>query len=481
MQLREFFGVLVASWRTVIAVLLLVVGAATLGTLRIEPSYSTTARFYFSTVAPAQDANNRGLYVLTAADLNTFAEVLTAPVVLEPLRTQAKVPSGQAVTVTARVPETINVLDVTATAGSGQLAAALANSSGEVLAREASKFAPLLVASGSDVRAIPLIPATTPLTPTSPNIPRNLLMALLAGLGLGIGIALLRHSLDTKLRTSEDIRALVDRPVLADLPRTTTLADAPLPVESAPFGVYAEAIRRLRTNLMFVDVTSGKHSFVVSSAMPGEGKTSTAVNLGRAMADSGMRVLLIDADLRKPNVANHLGLDGGVGLTTILLGRARPVEVIQEWPGTTFHVLPSGDLPPNPTELLGSARFEELLAELSSQYDFVLIDSPPLLPVIDTVVLQRLTGGVVLVVAAGRTRKREFSTALASLRTAGVEPAGIVRTFVELMAGESDRYGSYYRSDRNSKSGVAPRESARKRPEPAKARQPRRRSRVEQS
>src|SRR5690606_28476626 len=221
-----------------------------------------------------------------------------------------------------------------------------------------------------------------------------------------------------------DIAALSDRPVLSTVPVRKDNDPHAIFVEIDPFGPQAEAIRQLRTNMMFVDVTTGKHSFVVSSTAPGEGKTTTAINLALAMSDAGTKVLLIDADLRHPSVATNLGLEGAVGLTTVLLGDAEVDDVVQQWGGSNLHVLTAGDVPPNPSELLGSTRMHELFDELSEEYDFILIDSPPVLPVTDAMVIERLTGGLLMVVASGATRKRHLTEALRVLSTTETNIAG---------------------------------------------------------
>jgi capsular exopolysaccharide synthesis family protein len=194
---------------------------------------------------------------------------------------------------------------------------------------------------------------------------------------------------------------------------------------------------------MFVDVTTGKHSFVLTSAMPAEGKTTTTINLALAIADAGSRVILVDGDLRNPSVAKAMGIEGGVGLTTALLGRASLAEVIQPWGQTGLSILPAGEIPPNPSELLGSRPMAELFEKLAVDFDFVIIDSPPLVPVIDAVLLQRLTGGLVMIVAAERTRKKDLANALTSLRTVDVAPAGFVLNFVQVSASDPYRYGTY--------------------------------------
>lgn len=448
-QLRELFIVLRDAWRLVAAAALVVVGAAAVVTMATTPSYSAYSRIYL-TVSRAADPTRGdpgGVTPVRNSDLKTLADQLYTPIVLEPLRAAA-VPAGRPFGVTVFVPDTNAWMDVTASSSDPQVAADVANSTGPVLAQVATKFSPLLSQPADSVASVVITPAVVPGAPSSPDVRRNIMLGLLAGLALGVGLALIRHALDTKVRGEGDLKLASDRPVLAQVPHEPAAAGARLLFEEDPHGIHAESIRRLRTNLMFVDVTTGKHSFVVTSSMPGEGKTTTIVNLARSLAESGSRVILVDGDLRNPSVAKALGLESGIGLTTVLLGRASLAEAIQPWGDSGLSVLAAGQIPPNPSELLGSRPMVELVEKLSTDFDFVLIDSPPLVPVIDAVLLQQLTGGLVLVVAAERTRKRDLATALTSLRTVDVEPAGLVLNFVPMGGSDPYRYG-YYRYDRS--------------------------------
>ncbi len=137
---------------------------------------------------------------------------------------------------------------------------------------------------------------------------------------------------------------------------------------------------------------------MISSSIPGEGKSTIAINLAVSLADAGARVILVDADLRRPSIAEYLGIEGGVGLTTVLIGRAEVEDVVQPLGTTSLDLLPAGQIPPNPSELLGSTAMADLLERLSASYDMVLLDSPPLLPVTDAVVLSNLAGGALVVV-----------------------------------------------------------------------------------
>lgn len=450
MQFRDFLDILLKRWKLIVAAVLLVVGATVWYTMQLDPVYETRARIFLSTENRDGEA---GPYVITRQDLNTYIELLGSPVVMEPLREELGIEPGTAVSVTGVVSEETNILGIVATAPTGQLAADLANAAGPALADIGGDYSPLLASAGQRVESTSITAAGVPGAPVSPNMTQNVALAILAGLALGLGLVLLRHFLDTKVRSEMDLRMISDRPLLARLRRLKDPSRGLLVVDADPHSVAAEEFRRLRTNLQFVDVTTGgKHSFVVTSAMPSEGKTLSAVNLSLAMSRSGMRVLLVDADLRHPSVATAMGLEGSVGLTTILLGRATLDDVVQQWGETSLYVLPAGEIPPNPSELLGSAAMEALFEEFLAAFDFVIVDSPPVLPVIDPVLINRLVGGMLLVVTVNRTKKRDVAHALKNLATVDIKPAGFALNMVPGGNGYG-KYGSYYVYGRDSKKG----------------------------
>jgi succinoglycan biosynthesis transport protein ExoP len=440
---REFVGVLRARWRIVALSLLTVIGVTAVVTLQATPLYSASAKVYLSTTKATTDPKETGTYVITRQDLNTYVEVLNSPSVLERLRASIGLEPGAPVDVTAGVSELTNVLDIRAVSSDPQLAAALANGAGPALAQAAQKFSPLLATSGQEVQAEAIAPATVPVKPFSPDVQRNLLLAALVGLVAGIGLALLRHVSDTKVRGEDGVKELSDRPILGTIPLVKAASGQLLSIEEDPHGHHAEAIRRLRTNLLFVDVTTQGHSFVITSSNPGEGKTTTTVNLAMAMADAGAKVLLLDGDLRNPSVGRSLGLESAVGLTTILLGRAEPSDVIQRYRGTSLHVLAAGEIPPNPSELLGSEAMSQLFQKLSQDFEFILVDSPPINPVIDAVLLNRLTHGLVMVVASEKTKRKDLESALNSLSTIEVPVAGFAVNLATAATGAAYRYGTY--------------------------------------
>jgi capsular exopolysaccharide synthesis family protein len=287
------------------------------------------------------------------------------------------------------------------------------------------------------------------LRPSSPNIPLNIALGALIGLALGIGVAVLRSVLDTRIRTPRDVEGVTDRPIIGAIAYDPKARSRPLIVHADPLSPRAESFRALRTNLQFLDMGE-RSSFVVTSSLPDEGKSTTAINLAIALADAGKRVALLDTDLRKPKAAEYLGIEGGAGLTDVLIGRARIEDVMLPWGDRSLYVLPAGRIPPNPSELLGSKQMQVLLASLEREFDVVLCDAPPLLPVTDGAILARATSGAILVVAAGKTNRHQLSSAVEALDTVSAKVAGIVMSMVPTRGPDSYytygygyRYGGY--------------------------------------
>ena len=463
-KLRDFLLVLRTRWLIVVGCILVVTGVAAALTYSQTPLYTAQAKFYLS-AEPDATVKDAVSYVVTPQDLNTYVAVLGSPTVMDPLRQSLGLQPGTPINVSASATGETAILQVTAVDADPQRAAEIANATGVALAGAADQFTTLL--RDTDTHIVPKVvtPATAPTVPTSPNPQRNLLLGAFAGLLVGIGIAFVRHTLDTKVREEADIRPFSTEPMLGALPMDKAKTEQAT-IDRDPHSGYAEAIRRLRTNLMFVDVTTAKHSFIVTSAMPGEGKTTTTVNLAMAMATTGGKVLLIDGDLRNPSVARTLGIEGGAGLTTVLLGQAGVDDVVQRWRDTSLHVLTAGAIPPNPSELLGSEPMRELFDKLAHEFDFILIDSPPVVPVVDAVLLDRLTGGTLMVVASHKTKKRDLASAVKQLDTVGAKLVGFALNFVPVSESDARRYG-YYRFQETPSSTAAagkPQKSSRAKP-----------------
>jgi protein-tyrosine kinase len=213
----------------------------------------------------------------------------------------------------------------------------------------------------------------------------------------------------------------------------------------APLSPAAEAYRVLRTNLQFLGLDEPLKSMLITSATPGEGKSTTAANLAAVYGQSGARVCLVDADLRRPMAAKLLGQDNWTGLTTALIGEAPLADCLRKTTVDGLTLLPSGPVPPNPAELLGSERMSRLLAALEAEFDIVLVDTPPVLAVTDAAVLAPRVGGVVLVIRSGGTDRQAVQRAAQALQAVKARVLGTVLGAVK--TAERDGYYYYYKSE----------------------------------
>lgn len=305
---------------------------------------------------------------------------------------------------------------------------------------------PPAVEAPAPVAARLVEPAALPRTPISPRPNTNLAIGAVLGLLLGYGAALLRNAFDTSVKSSEQLQQLTKTPVLGSIAYDAEVPSHPLIVHEQPQAPRAEAFRQIRTNLQFIDVDHPRKTVLVTSPLAGEGKSTTLCNLAIALAQASSSVILIGADLRRPRTAQYLGLEGGVGLTDVLIGRVPLNQAVQRWGGGMFDVLASGPIPPNPSELLGSRHMSELLAELQSRYEMVLIDTPPLLPVTDAAALAPKCHGALLIVRHGKTTRAQVEAAVEALHSVNSRLLGTIMTMAP-KAGRKSPYHYYYESE----------------------------------
>lgn len=292
-----------------------------------------------------------------------------------------------------------------------------------------------LLNSGSNLFVTVLAPALLPTSPASPNIPQNVLFAALAGLVLAGGAILLLEYLDDTLKGPEDTQRALSLTALGTISRIGGI-HAPtdhLITLKHPRSPISEAYRVLRTNLQFTGIENPSGALLVTSGSPGEGKTITSANLAVIFAQAGRRVILMDADLRRPSVDRFFGLPNQIGVTSLFLGDAPSLESIcQATAVEDLRVITSGPLPPNPAEILDSHRMTEILASLRAQCDILILDSPPVLAVADACILGSRCSGVVLVVDAGHTRTEAGRHTVEVLRQTGAKLSGVVLNKVNL-------------------------------------------------
>lgn len=289
--------------------------------------------------------------------------------------------------------------------------------------------------------------AEVPRSPVWPKIRFNLLLALFGGGVLGIGLAFFFEYLDNRIRTPDEIKAHLGVPFLGLVPEVSpkVIKERALVSDGVPPG-FAEAFRAIRTNLLFSATEAGPRSLLVTSTGTSEGKTMVAVNLALSLAQSGERVLLLDADMRRPRVHEIFHQAQEPGLSNVLVGNARPSAAVRQSPTTDLWILPAGLPPPNPAELLVSQRFSEFLKSLGEYFDWVVIDSPPALAVTDAAILAHTATDLVLVVGAEMTGRQAAQAAVEQLGTAKARLLGAILNRVDLERNPY-YYSRYYRRE----------------------------------
>lgn len=337
-----------------------------------------------------------------------------------------------------------------ATSGNASQIAALVNQEGTL----GEQLSQLQVNEAGNPAPVSLIaPAQVPASPSSPKPAEDGGLGLAAGLALGMGAAFLRENLDDALVSQDATEQAAGSPVLAVVPLISAWKrrDRPLVISiTQPASPAAESYRSLRTSLQFAGQEREIRTILVTSATSEEGKTTTLANLGAVFAQAGHSVVLVSCDLRKPRLGQFLGVDESAGLATVLLGQHALGDVIM--PVTRDRrlcVLPAGPPRPNPSELIDGPAMRQVLAQLRESFDLVLIDSPPILPVTDAVMLSRLTDATLLVVAAGQTRRGELQRATAKLEQVNAPVVGVVLNEARRLGGRGygyygSAYGSYY-------------------------------------
>ncbi len=312
------------------------------------------------------------------------------------------------------------------------------------------RFKEVGVAAGIGTNNISVVDeAKVPAWPHKPNLRLNALLALVLGLLGGVGLAFLFEHLDDTFRRPEELEKLLGLPVLGVIPKTRQERGDSRPMalvgHEDPRSAFAEAYRSVRTALQFSTASGVPRLLTVTSAMAGEGKTTTALSLAIQFAQAGKRTLLIEADLRKPSLHRDLNLDNQVGLTNYLAGGGvQPVDIAKPTHIANLFAVPSGPLPPNPAELLSSARMVELLSLAAGKFDQVILDSPPLLGLADALIIGNLCEGTLLTIEMGNTPRGYALGALKRLRGARVYVLGAILTKLEARAGAYGYYHSYY-------------------------------------
>lgn len=460
----QYARILWAHWKAVAIATLVGLVVAIAAILVMPKVYSANASGILqasqaassgSPVVGDQLAQNRAKTYVTTAESRTVAQYVKDRLglgdSLEELVSQ----------VTVTNPTDSTVIKVTAKAGTPTSARDLAETWLDGIRADIQNLQ--TAATGTvDVKLYPNESAVLPTAPTSPNRKMYLALGLLVGAAVGIGYAFVRARLDRRIRSAESIEQDFELPVVGQIPLGPARAKGGNGRQAerlfAGLGSHkklgrsrtgaeiaiAEGVRQLRTNIQFMNVDHPPRIIVVSSPMPGDGKSTVTANLAVAIAESGKRVVLVDGDLRKPTVADTFGLLPGIGLTDVLIGRAELRDVLQSWGESgNLLVLGAGSVPPNPSELLGSDLLHSLLKELAEDA-IVIVDAPPLIAVTDATVLSTRTDGVLIVVSAGQTTVEGLEAATRNVQRASGKVLGVILNRVPLRGPDSPNYGYGY-------------------------------------
>ncbi len=449
MDIRDYWRIVRKRWVS-IALITVLSGALALGFSLLSPkAYSTTAQNFVS-IGGVSEEEGQGL-VFSGSNfalqrVKSYVELVDSPQVLNPVIDTLGLnmtTSELAKMVSATNPPQTVLLDVTAVGGDPVEIARIANATAISLAAEIEDLETPQGSRRSPVKVTTTGPAEVPSTPVSPRTRVNVALGLLLGLAAGLGWAILREQLDNTVKSPDVLATLTGSTALGIISFDPDAESTPL-VALDQQSVRSEAFRTLRTNLQYIDVDNPPKAVAITSAMPSEGKTTTACNLAITLAQAGKSVCLVEGDMRRPKVAQYLGVESAVGLTDVLRGALELEAVLLPWRRGLLTVLPTGAIPPNPSELLSSKQMRIMLDELRRRFDIVIIDAAPLLPVADGAIVASVADGAVLITRHGRTTRDQVERAAVSLDQVGARLLGVALNFVPARKRGYGGYGYGY-------------------------------------
>ena len=445
MTILEFFRTTRANlWLLIIGI---IVGAAAgFGYASLQPKVYAASSSGYVTVGESGTVDVLSGSTAAKERARSYAAIVSSEAVAQKIKQntpELSLSTGQIrSSLTATAGDNAALITVSAQASSPKNAQLLANSAlqatadyikeieqnpgnAQALVNGDSNAAATPPANSNTVRVIPLNNASVNPPLVSPNYQQNTLIGAVIGLVVVYTAIFLRRALDQRIRTRDDATKATGASILGVLPVSEDLNEENIVNGDTDDHIAQESIRQLRTNLRFVNVDTPPRSFIVTSAVPGEGKSTVSLSLARSLADAGSPVILIDADLRRPTVAKKLKLDAKVGLTQVLAGQVEIANAVHQLGDSNLFVLPAGRIPPNPSELLGSDKMRQLIKELSEEF-IVVVDVPPLLPVTDASLLSHSVDGVILVGSIGRSHREQMTEAASTLKKVNANLFGMV-------------------------------------------------------
>ncbi|RAG85770.1 hypothetical protein DN069_09690 [Streptacidiphilus pinicola] len=456
MTLRSFLGLIKDRWKLIVVVTLLA-GAVSAGvTARTTRMYSSSLTFFVSAqvdssnVVQAYQAN-----LLSQQKVQSYANLLTGPMLASAVvqATGISMPTAELQSrISAQaVPQTV-LLRATVTSESPRRAREIASAIAKIFPDQINELEHTATGKASTAVVQVVAPPSYSDAPVSPQPIRNVGTGLVLGLLAGLALAAAARSLDTTLKTADQVSQMLGgKPVLGLIPYDPATRSNPVPGDESLAGPRMEAFRKLRVSFGFLEVDTPRKVVMFTSALPNDGKSTTVCNLAIALGTVGTRTVIVECDMRRPQVGRYLGLPNGAGLTDVLLDRARLEDVMQTWGDDSVDVLTSGMLPPNPGDLLGSRKMEQLIERLRERYEVVLLDMPPALALADAAAVGRYCDGAIIVTRHGRTRAAQLRRVCDSLTSAGTPVLAGVLNMVRSRDTGGGRYGygyGYYEAER---------------------------------
>jgi capsular exopolysaccharide synthesis family protein len=447
---RGFFLAIRKRWWAVVLLTAIGAAAAVGITSRQAEQYRSSVTFFLSTpTAEPGQAYQASLYAQQL--VNSYVKLLGSDELARRVIADAGLQASPQ-SVAAKISGTadLNTVLITARATDSTPAAArrLSTAVAAVFGPMVSSLNNNAASAGTPSIVLSVVSGPTNPVKIAPRRTLNYLLGILGGLIVGLAVAALRELLDTSIRSDEQVAA-TGVGVLASITQLQGKDVLPLMVGNLDHSFLAEEMRQLRTNLQYAQVDRPVRVIAVVSSEAGEGKSTVATNLALVFAEANRRTLLIDADLRKPRIADYLGLEGAVGLSDVLAQQVDLDAVIQPWGEQNLRVLTSGSPPPHPADLLGSRQMADLIARLRDDFDIIVIDTPPLLPVTDGVVTTLLADGAIVVVRNGRTKRAQLGETLQALRGVDASILGAVRNMVRQRRAGKSVYGDYVAAERS--------------------------------
>jgi polysaccharide biosynthesis transport protein len=461
MELIQYWRLIVQN-RIVIACTTLVGLFLAIGfTATITPLYQSEAEIFVSTPASSLDITDLASgSSFSQQRVKSYAQIINSPITLEPvvnrlgLKLSPEQLSGK---VSASAPLDTVLITLTVTDTNPEMAAKIANAVAEQFGITVSDLELHGIGVESPVKVSVVKDAIPNGNPISPNKKLNYLMGLILGFALGLGIGYLRRVADNTVKNEDDLQGL---PLLAAIGFDNDADEKPLVTQIGRYAARTEAFRTLRTNIQFLMPEKHPQVIVLTSAFPGEGKTTSSINLALSLTHTGSSVVLLEADLRRPKVAQYLEFsDMSRGLSDLIshtdeINLKRIKSVTKKFEGSNLDVIPAGKIPQNPAELLSSKKFDQLIELLRMKYEYVIIDCPPILPVTDAAIVSTRADGALVVVHAGVTKRPHFYGTRDALKAVGTEILGVILNKIpnNVMSyeygyryGYSGYYGGYYR------------------------------------